>query len=266
MIAAYRVPRNFMPFWHFGARMGIGTVRRFLKRMRARGFTQMLDAGTGGGANVLLGEWCGFRVTACDLSHAALQALKQTSASSHPAVHANPVQANSLALPFGNASFDVVIASHIIEHLAEPGALLHECARVLRPGGVLRLSCPSQWHAMRLGIWLGLSLDPEDHVVSGYTSDEIDALLPDNMRICRVAYQGRVIESNVSDAQFYLARSMGMSGNPAIEDSGALPPAWMYWLKEGATLPLLAVAKCEDVFCSFMKGSMITVEAEKIRG
>ncbi|MDZ4858596.1 MAG: class I SAM-dependent methyltransferase [Candidatus Hydrogenedentes bacterium] len=265
MFEAYRLPRDFMPFWHFGARMGIGTVRRFLLRMRVRGFTNMLDAGTGGGANVLLAGWSGFRVTACDLSHGALQTLGQTAERAQPVVRANGVQANSLRLPFRDAAFDVVIASHIIEHLAEPGVLLYECARVLRTGGMLRVSCPSQWHAMRIGTWLGLRLDPDDHVVTGYEADEIATLLPENMHIRRVTYQGRVIESNVSDAQFFIARAMGMSGNPAVGDTKSTPPAWLYWMKEAVLVPFLALGKCEDAICFFMKGSMISIEVEKTR-
>jgi len=47
-------------------------------------------------------------------------------------------------LPFADASADVVYASHVLEHFNRDAALrfLKECRRVLRPGGVLRLSVP----------------------------------------------------------------------------------------------------------------------------
>ncbi|HRI88727.1 MAG TPA: class I SAM-dependent methyltransferase [Candidatus Hydrogenedentes bacterium] len=263
MFEAYRVPRDFMPFWHFGARMGIATVNRFLHRMRVRGHSRLLDAGTGGGANVLLASWAGFDVTACDLSSQALRALQHTLGRVTPVASADCVRADSCALPFSSGAFDVVIASHIIEHLDHPAALLLECARVLRPGGVLRVSCPSRSHALRIGVSLGLQLDPEDHVVQGYEVNDIAALLPKSLRVTGMSYQGRFVESNCSDAQFYIARALGMSGNPAVDGAPASPPVWLFALKEFATLPLLVAAKLEDALLHFVSGSMISVEIEK---
>lgn len=47
-------------------------------------------------------------------------------------------------LPFGDATVDAVYASHVLEHLdrADGERLLHECWRVLKPGGLLRLVVP----------------------------------------------------------------------------------------------------------------------------
>lgn len=263
MFEAYRVPRGYMPFWHFGARMGIGTVRRFYARMHAHGFVNVLDVGTGGGANVLLGSWMEFHMTACDLSPRALVALQHVAMQTMPIPRVNRLAADSTALPFGDASFDVVIASHIIEHLESPETLLRECLRVLRPAGVLRVSCPSRSHGMRVGKWFGAALDPEDHKVIGYDSEDIETLLPEGARVGRVSYQGRFIESNVSDAQFLLARALGVSGNPAIPGETPAPSLAIYILKEVLTLPLLVLAKIENALFSFMKGSMISVEIVK---
>jgi SAM-dependent methyltransferase len=43
-----------------------------------------------------------------------------------------------------DASQDFVIASHVIEHLANPIAMLVDCYRVLRPGGLLVLLVPDR--------------------------------------------------------------------------------------------------------------------------
>jgi predicted SAM-dependent methyltransferase len=48
-------------------------------------------------------------------------------------------------LPFPDSSVEFIFAEHFIEHLlrAEAVAFLGECHRVLRPGGVVRLSTPN---------------------------------------------------------------------------------------------------------------------------
>ncbi len=45
--------------------------------------------------------------------------------------------ADALALPFADASFDVVHAHQVLQHVAEPVAVLREMARVCRPGGLV---------------------------------------------------------------------------------------------------------------------------------
>lgn len=45
-------------------------------------------------------------------------------------------------LPFDDASFDTVLSIQVLEHTAEPAALVREMARVLRPKGLLLLLAP----------------------------------------------------------------------------------------------------------------------------
>lgn len=47
------------------------------------------------------------------------------------------------ALPFADASFDVVTAIQVMEHLENPFLFAREAARVLKPGGSFILSFPS---------------------------------------------------------------------------------------------------------------------------
>jgi len=48
-----------------------------------------------------------------------------------------------LGLPFGNESVDLVVASHIIEHVSDTDMLLRESYRVLKHGGYVVMSTPN---------------------------------------------------------------------------------------------------------------------------
>ena len=51
---------------------------------------------------------------------------------------------NSDKLPFEDDTFDLVIASHIIEHIAKPVEFFGDCVRVCKPGGRLYFEAPSE--------------------------------------------------------------------------------------------------------------------------
>ena len=51
---------------------------------------------------------------------------------------------NLAALPLPDASVDVVVNFQVIEHLWDQPQFVAECARVLRPGGLLLMSTPNR--------------------------------------------------------------------------------------------------------------------------
>ncbi|OOG59794.1 methyltransferase domain-containing protein [Rhodanobacter sp. C03] len=69
-----------------------------------------------------------------DLSHAALQRLHQRGA--------DAVHGMIGALPCANASFDLICALDILEHVADDDSALAELARVAMPGATVLLSVP----------------------------------------------------------------------------------------------------------------------------
>jgi ubiquinone/menaquinone biosynthesis C-methylase UbiE len=49
------------------------------------------------------------------------------------------------ALPFPEACYDLVVAADVVEHVESRHRFVHECARVLRPGGLLFLATPNRY-------------------------------------------------------------------------------------------------------------------------
>ncbi len=54
------------------------------------------------------------------------------------------------ALPFADASFDIVGSTWVMEHLEEPEEAFREIGRVLRPGGHLLVLAPNAWSCVAL--------------------------------------------------------------------------------------------------------------------
>ena len=77
----------------------------------------------------------GARVVGLDLSHAQLLHARR-SAPTLPLVHASGEQ-----LPFADSSFDVVFCDHGALSFCDPDVSVPECARLLRPGGLLAFCC-----------------------------------------------------------------------------------------------------------------------------
>jgi SAM-dependent methyltransferase len=81
------------------------------------------------------------RVAALDYDAAALVHAR---AAYPQAVGARAIRANLAALPLADASVAAVTSFQVIEHLWTPWEFLAECARVLRPGGLLVVTTPNR--------------------------------------------------------------------------------------------------------------------------
>ena len=70
-------------------------------------------------------------------SRARVVGVDRSEAMMASAHHLTNAGADANALPFGDATFDVVIFSYLLRYVDRPAATLHELTRVLKPGGVL---------------------------------------------------------------------------------------------------------------------------------
>ena len=101
---------------------------------------RLLDAGCGGGRNLVHLMREGFEVCGADSSPAAIEAVRALAARLAPSLPDNAFRAEPVEqMSFPDAHADVVIASavlHFARDDAHFGAMLAECWRVLRPGGL----------------------------------------------------------------------------------------------------------------------------------
>lgn len=62
-----------------------------------------------------------------------------------PKYHSPFWLANAEAMPFADAQFDLICTEYLIEHVADPAAVLREAQRVLVPGGSIVIVTPNLW-------------------------------------------------------------------------------------------------------------------------
>lgn len=112
-----------------------------LLRGRFDGVRTVLDAGCGGGRNLVWLLRAGVDVYAVDRDAAAVERVRRLAAELAPGLPPENVRVGEVdALPFADASMDAVISSAVLHFAADPahwGRMVDEMWRVLRPGGVL---------------------------------------------------------------------------------------------------------------------------------
>ena len=114
-------------------------VIAFLERSGVAVQGRVLDAGCGGGGMPLsLAEEAGDVVGIDPINRFGDAGVRLARERGLRNLHF--LLADGMALPFDNASFDLVLSHAVIEHVSDAPLYLRECARVLKPGGRLYLS------------------------------------------------------------------------------------------------------------------------------
>src|SRR5437763_8163413 len=112
---------------------------------------QVLDLGCGFGRHAFEAYRRGANVVAVDRSAEELEQVgglfraMEASGEAPSGLLARTVRADLLALPFPDDSFDVVMASEVLEHIPADELAIAEIARVVRPGGRVAVTVPRWW-------------------------------------------------------------------------------------------------------------------------
>jgi SAM-dependent methyltransferase len=128
----------------------------------------LLDVGCGEGSFLAAMAKRGWKVTGVDFDEAAAKAARNA--------HGLEVHTGTIdTIVAAGMTFDVVTASHVIEHVPDPLEFLVQCRRLLRPGGrvVLRTPNARSWGHRRYGrAWRGLEPPRHLHI---FTSAALNA-------------------------------------------------------------------------------------------
>jgi ubiquinone/menaquinone biosynthesis C-methylase UbiE len=142
-------------FWHRGK---LTMIDRLIRPHLTDG-SRLLEIGCGAGNLLLQATVQDSYPVALDLSRQALtfvrSRLEEAKTGAQSPSDFACTQAIGEFLPFTDNSFDCILISEVIEHLAAPQVSLREAVRVLRPGGRLLVTTPnyrSFWPVMEWAV------------------------------------------------------------------------------------------------------------------
>lgn len=152
-------------------------------RLRVGRGTKFIDVGAGAGRHSYEALRRGANVIAYDLDEVELKGVEDMFGAMElegevpPGGSAQIEVGNILDIPHPDGSFDVVLASEILEHVPEDVQAISELVRILAPGGTLAVTVP-RWFPE----WVCWKLSDEYHANEGghiriYKANELRAKL-----------------------------------------------------------------------------------------
>ena len=218
----YATTANLAKRGSLHSRYGTGNWFGWLAReMRLAPGERVLDIGCGPGwfwRSVRDAVPADLHLTLADASPAMVKAAEDVDGFASVTVE----RADAAALPYGDATFDSVVAMHMLYHLDEPQGALAEMRRVLRPEGRIFVTTAVPESMVGLGrlgaaAFGGSELDPAAAIVS---LNDLEAWLADGFeRVERADFADTYHVTEAADAvAFLLSMPPGNAAGPEAVD------------------------------------------------
>jgi SAM-dependent methyltransferase len=153
------------------------------------GGCRLADLGCGMGTFSIEAAARGAFAVGVDPAPAAVRAARGV-ARAEGATDATFVRADAASLPMGDASFDLVLAADLTEHLDDItlARILREAGRILRNGGRLVLYTPDRQHVFERLRAAGIMRQDPSHIAVRTASELAEAVETAGMSVQRVAW------------------------------------------------------------------------------
>lgn len=118
----------------------IPVYKNIIENIQKNGFkkdSKLLEVGCSKGIFLHLADKKGFNVTGLDTSQYAIDFIKKNF--KFKALHSEVSDAG-----FQDDQFDIIVMIDVIEHLEDPGEMLFDLYRVLKPGGIIIIDTPNE--------------------------------------------------------------------------------------------------------------------------
>jgi len=170
--------KNILYYWAYRSRIHLGFVswkrwkwRHFLKK----GDIRTLEVGCGGGPWTIELLKRGNRVTALDFNEKAINRLRRR-------LDLFPVKKEKAELVVEdiqdfetNDRFDQIIIFEVLEHIKKDKEVVRKLTRMLRPGGRILISVPSDDYNLIYGDEIS-GANPGGHVRKGYSFQDLEKM------------------------------------------------------------------------------------------
>ena len=202
---------------------------------------RLLDVGSGAGTFLEAARRAGWEAVGVEVSHTA---AAHSRAQGFEIFCGELEQAN-----YAEGSFDVVIASEVVEHVRDPKAMIEAIARVLRPGGLLWATTPHGrgLSARLLGVNWSLVCPPEH--LQLFSASGMRKLLSD-------AGFRQVTLSKHGLNPFEILHSLRASRKNAATDNGGVAPAEVEGFNRVESNYQLIEFLSESPFRKFLKSTL----------